>query len=174
MSHVLECSVALILEKQLGLEILQVRTDPIHLRIHVSANHENVLPAIVVEIHKCVAPSDVASRASTNSSEHRNIREVHSPVIPIERGIFVIEMRNQNGHASCMEIIAQGNPHVGLARSAFAQSYAGGESDLIEGAPAVLLIKIVRLAVIGDKQIEFASVVEVRPDCRQAIPIFLV
>ena len=68
-----------------------------------------------------------------------------------------------------MQIVAEGDSHVGLFESVLVRRHAGSERDILEFPVAVALVEIVRLAVVGDKQIELSVIVEIRPDRGQAI-----
>jgi hypothetical protein len=62
LADIAEGAVAQILEEQLRLAILGADTRHIHLRIHMSIDHKEVDPAIIVEIDKRVAPTDKGTR----------------------------------------------------------------------------------------------------------------
>src|ERR1039457_1521715 len=152
-ADVLECSIALIPEQQLWLQVSEIRMNLIHLRIDVSVDHQEVLPAIIIEVDKSVTPSHIAMRASSDSSGNRDVREAHSAVIAIERGVFVVKVRDQQRHAPRVQVIAHGNAHVGLPGAALAQPHPRSEADLLKLTLAIALVKIVWLPVVGDKQI---------------------
>src|SRR5256885_4679337 len=50
------------------------------------------------------------------------------------------------------------------------QSHSGRERDVHELPSAIALVKVVWLTIIGYQQIQFAVVVEVRPDCSKPVP----
>ena len=68
-----------------------------------------------------------------------------------------------------MHIVAQGHAHVGLLESIFVRRYAGSERDILEFPLAVALVEIIRLTVVGDKEIQLSVIVNIRPDSSQAI-----
>src|SRR5580658_5155561 len=145
-----------------------------YLRIDVPIDEKDILPAIVIEIDKGIAPTYITSCASSDSRGYGDIREAHPAVIAIKCGVFIVEVRYQQRHAPGVQIISPGNTHIGLPRTAIAQPHARREADFLENAPAVALVKIVWLAVVGHEEVQLAVVVEVGPDCSETIPMFLV
>src|SRR4051812_13923209 len=79
-------------------------------------------------------------------------------------------MGNQKGQAPGMQVITEGHAHIGLRCSVLIQSHSGREGDIHELPCAIALVKVVWLTIIGYQQIQFAVVVEVRPDCGKPVP----
>src|SRR5580692_3929887 len=96
----------------------------IDLRIDVAVHDENVLPAIVREINKSVAPAYVTACTSSDSRDLSDIGEAHTAIVAIEGRVFIVEVRDEHRHAPGMQIVADGDAHVGLAGAAFAESDA--------------------------------------------------
>ena len=136
-ADVLESSIAEILEEKFGLEIMQIGAHLIDLGIDMAIDDEDVLPAVVVEVDKGIAPADISARAAADAGRADDIGKVHVAVVAVKGRIFVIEMRDEDRHAPCVQIVAHGHAHVGLACAGLAQSHARGESNLFEGAFAV-------------------------------------
>ena len=66
-----------------------------------------------------------------------------------------------------MLVVAQRNPHVGLFASIQIDRYSGLQRDVGKVAVAIIAVEIVRLAVVGYKQIQMSVVIEVAPHCCQ-------
>ena len=98
----------------------------------MAIDHKDVLPAIIIEINKCISPTDVTLCGSCDARRYRDVRKHHVSVIPIESCILDVEMRNQNRHAPGMQIIAQRNAHVGLPCAVFAQPDSGGKAHIFK------------------------------------------
>src|SRR5271169_3759641 len=87
-----EGSVPLIDKEKFWLQVSGGQVRAVHLRIHVPVDQEEILPAIVVEIDKGVAPAYIALRASRNAGPDRHIAEVHPAVVAIEGGVLDVKM----------------------------------------------------------------------------------
>src|SRR5579871_260083 len=61
-----KCSVALIQEQKLGLEIRGGSGQTIDLRIDMSVDHKEILPAIIGQINKGISPTHISLRAPCN------------------------------------------------------------------------------------------------------------
>ena len=164
-------SIPLIQKQQLGLKVLEPGMKAVDLGIYMSVDQEKILPAIVVEIDKRISPPHISSGALRNSRSNRDISKSQVPVIAIEGGILVVKVRNQQRHAPGMQKVAQGYSHIGLGSAIGVERHAGRKTDIHEFSCAIPLIKIVRLAVVCDQKIQFAVMVKVRPDRRQAIAV---
>src|ERR1700730_14201087 len=68
-----------------------------------------------------------------------------------------------------MQIVADGNAHIGLRQAILVRRDTGNERDICEFSRAVALVQVVRLAVVCDKQIELSVIVEIQPNGCQAI-----
>ncbi len=77
LADVPESSVSLIDEQKLRLQVAGGPVRAVHLRIHVSVDQKEILPAIIVEVDKSVAPAHVALRAPGNARSDRGVSEVH-------------------------------------------------------------------------------------------------
>ncbi len=164
-------SIPLIQKQQLGLKVLEPGMKAVDLGIYMSVDQEKILPAIVVEIDKRISPPHIASGALRNSRSNRDIGKSQVPVIAIEGGILVVKVRNQQRHAPSMQKVAQGNSHIGLGSAVGVERHTGRKTDIHEFFRAIPPIKIGRLAVVCDQKIQFAVMVKVRPDRRQAIAV---
>ena len=71
-----------------------------------------------------------------------------------------------------MQVVAYSDAHVGLRGPVGAERDAGRKSNVGEFAVTVALVQVTGLAVVADQKIELAVVVEVAPDCSQAIAMF--
>src|SRR5258708_1027190 len=77
-------------------------------------------------------------------------------------------MGDDNAEAACVKVIAQGHAHVGLFYAILTDGDAGDKRNVLKVARAIVAIEIVRLAVIGDEEVEVAVLVEVGPDSGEA------
>src|SRR5437016_14576848 len=68
-----------------------------------------------------------------------------------------------------MQIVAKSHAHVGLCCAVLVQRNAGRKGYIYKLPCAIAFVEVVWLTVIGDKQIQFAVVVEVRPDCCEPV-----
>src|SRR5579864_4094126 len=66
-ADIAEGSVMLVQEQEFWLEISGCASNAVYLRIHMAVYKEKILPAIIGEIYKSVAPADIALRAAGNS-----------------------------------------------------------------------------------------------------------
>ncbi len=135
----------------------------------MSVDQEEILPAIIVEVDKSIAPAHVALGAPGNARGDRRIVKVHASVVAIEGGVLNVEMRKQQRHAPGVRIVAESNPHVGLFESVFVRRYTGSQGHVLEFSRAVAVVEIVRLAIVGHEEIELPVIVEIRPNGGQAI-----
>src|SRR5436190_13642171 len=71
-----------------------------------------------------------------------------------------------------MQIIAQSHTHIRLGRAIFVQRYAGGKTYVLKFSRAISAIEVVRLPVIGYKQIQLAVIVKIGPNRGQSITLF--
>ncbi len=78
-------------------------------------------------------------------------------------------MGDEDGDAPGVQIIADRNSHVRLCLAVLVVCDAGGEARIGEVARAVAPVKKVRAGIVGDQQVQFAVMIEIGPDCRQAI-----
>src|SRR5207302_3617402 len=78
------------------------------------------------------------------------------------------EMADADAHAALVLIVAHCKPHVGLLDAILAERYSCLRCDLLEATAALIAIEIIRLPIIGDKEVELAIIVEVRPHRSQA------
>ena len=106
---------------------------------------------LVGEIDEGISPADVAAGGLGHARGDRDFGEVHRAFVAIEGGVFVVEVGNENRKAAGMEVIAQGDAHVGLGLAVLVVGHAGGEAGIGEPARAVALVEIVGLAVVGHK-----------------------
>ena len=79
-------------------------------------DQEEVGPAVICEIDKSIAPADIAAGGVRNAGSGGNLGEVHVAVVAIESGVFVVEMGDEERHASGVQIVAECDAHVGLRR----------------------------------------------------------
>ena len=105
-TDVLEGSVSLIEEEQLRLTVPKLRVNAVNLWIDVSVDQENVLPSVIIKIHKRVSPSHISTGGRRNTRSAGEIGESHLSIIAIEGGVLVIKMRNENRHATGMQKVA--------------------------------------------------------------------
>src|SRR5258708_37211588 len=94
LARVFEGSVSLIDEQNLRLQVSGGRVSAIHLRIHVSVDQEEVLPAVVVEVGEGVAPAHIALRPAAHARSHRQSGELHPSIlypciVAIQSGVLV-------------------------------------------------------------------------------------
>src|SRR5205085_10184770 len=68
-----------------------------------------------------------------------------------------------------MQIGAKRHAHVGWCCAVLVQRNAGRKGYIYNLPCAIAFVEVVWLTVIGDKQIQFAVVVEVRPDCCEPV-----
>ena len=134
----------------------------------MAVHHEQIEPAIVIEVEECVAPANIGRRARSNSGSEGNIREIHLANVPDRARIFIAEMGDRDGRASGVLIIAERDAHVGLLIPILADGHARGIGDLGKVSVAVVLVEIISWPVVGQKKIEMAIVVEVGPNGRQS------
>ena len=73
-------------------------------------------------------------------------------------------MGDGDAHRAVVQIISDGNTHVRLLEAILADGDTGVEGDLFEVAVAIVAVEVVRLAIVGDEEVELAIVVEVGPD----------
>ncbi len=104
----------------------------------------------------------------------RDIGEVHVSIISIQRHVLIAEVADGDAHATLVLEVADRKPHVGLLNAILAEGYARLRSDLLEVTVTLIAIKIVRLPIIGDKEINLAVIVKVRPHGSQAEVVFAV
>src|ERR1019366_393557 len=67
-----------------------------------------------------------------------------------------------------MQIVAEGNTHIGQLEAALTHGYSGEKSHIGEVSIPVVVVEVIRLTVVGDKEIEMTVIVKVRPDGSQS------
>src|SRR5947209_11507938 len=80
------------------------------------------------------------------------------------------QMRNEQIQQSIAVNVAQGDPHVRLCLSQAVVSEAPEQGFLLERAVALVDPEVVRLAVVGDKDVRPTVAVEIGADDTQARP----
>ena len=98
----------------------------------------------------------------------RDVGEVEVAVVAIEGGVLFAEVGDGEADAAVVDVVAEGNAHVGLLEAVFADGDAALEGDVLEVAVAIVVIEVVGLAIVGDEEVELAVVVEVGPDGGEA------
>ncbi len=132
-------------------------------------HHENVRPAVVIKIKKCRAPAHVGNCRRRHARLERNVGEARSSIIAKQVFVFLGEVRDENGKAAVMQIIAESDSHGALLGAVLTYGGPGQEAHFLEMAFAFIAIVKVRRGIVGHKKVQAAIAVEVRPNGAQAV-----
>src|SRR5262252_3591122 len=98
----------------------------------MSANKDQIQPAIVVNIEESIAPLHVRHRGQPYARLVGYVVELPVAVVVVERVIFVLEIREVDRRTTLVKVVANRDPHRRLFSSVLADGRARFKADLAE------------------------------------------
>src|SRR5579872_1125492 len=129
----------------------------------VPARHEDVGPAIIVEISESRAPLHRPESLGRNPCLVRHVQEVVLALVLQQACWLATVAGDEEVELSIAVEIAEIRGHVSVNLTVCAGSGSGRETDLFEVAVAQIVKEIVIGTIVGDKQVRPAVAVVVSP-----------
>src|SRR6202158_4920970 len=135
---IFELPVALVPVQHLALPEGGVQAVGIHLGIDVAISHEQVRPAVVVNVDKKCAPTEKLC-VNAQSREIGNVGESAVPVVAVKRGGLVRKVCPDYVQPAVTVIVYGVGAHTGLYAPIFVISDTGFDGNFAEGAIVVVV-----------------------------------
>src|ERR1019366_1625700 len=133
----------------------------VYLWIDVAVDHEQVEPAIVIEIDEAVAPSDKRNRCLCNAYLIADVGETGVPVVVIHHLVIVAKVGYEKINQPVVFIVAGRNSHRGNFAPILVQRETGDVALIVKRAISFIDVKKVWLGVVSHHQVRFAVAIDV-------------
>src|SRR3981081_1340568 len=135
---IFELPVVLVPVKYFALPECAVEAVRIYLRINVTVGHEQVRPAVVVDVDKECAPTEKLG-VGTEPRDIRYVGEGPVPVVVIERGSGVGKVGSDDVQPTVAVIVHCVGTHTSFFTPFFVVGHAGFDGNFRERAVAALV-----------------------------------
>ena len=131
--------------------------------------HEEIEPAIVIQIHKLGAPTQQEPRRSSNPGGPGDVIEETLALVVIELVCVMRKIRHKGIEKSIIVIIPQVRPHGRLLITLTVVSNAGFDRDVGERAVAIVPVQVAGRRIVSHKYVRIAVIIVVAEDHAKSI-----
>src|SRR5260370_13370752 len=133
----------------------------VHLRVDVAVGDKQIEPSVVVDVQKARAPAEKGDGRLRDAHLVAYVSEVGVAIVAVERAVGDGEGGVIEIDEAIVGIVARGDSHAGSLAAALVQSIAAGGAGILEGAVALVEIKIVWRRVVGHQQVRTAVAIDI-------------
>src|SRR5882672_4676124 len=131
---------------------------------NIAVGHENVRPAVIVEIHESNAPLHRSKAGAANLRVPGNVDETLFSLVSVEADRLTAEAAHYEIELPIAIEVSEVARHVAHFQARRIYRRAGDDADVFESAIMLVVVEIIRTHIVGDKKIGPAVVVVVAPD----------
>ncbi len=165
---ILEASVAQVLVEDLALRVSGFGLQLLDFGIDVAVAHQNVGPAVVVEVEESAAPAEILG-VQAQSGLKGGVLEVRATLVVIQGWSVAREIGFHDVEIAVEIVVGGRDAHAGLRLAVGTEGATGLERDVDELAVLLVLVKRAGGGVIGHVDVGPAIVVEVRREHAESV-----
>src|SRR6266851_5414468 len=139
------------------------------LRIDMTVDDQEINPTVVVVVKKLGSPTNVGKTYGSDFCGIRDIGKRTVAIIVIKGVVVVVEICDKQIEFAVMIIVTKSDSHASLFAAVFIYRGTGVETNVFEGAVAVIVVKEIRRRIVCDIDIDQAIAIKIAGNNSQSI-----